>query len=323
MSKYHSEDKAVFQKYAKKRRTMTVLFIFMVTVLFMAGFQFSSFGNKKDKYQEVKEISDFEEYKKGRLSGGILSAMNDAKKSELAESQPSSAPADEKRQQKLIKKGKNYEKDSEIIEKYTTALDAGSYSSFQPAGGRRNFIPGGGAQGGVLIKDKKSLNVEKTLNIHNVEIKVKLDYSIRSTASSTVIATVIKGSDTVTEGSKFYGQASGYSNKRTQISFSKLIINGSTYSVKGFAISGRDPGIESEVTDISKENSASSIKQGVARTVSNIAVKLAGSTGSVAGEAASNTVDPASSEIQKQAEADKMTQEYRVPAGTAFFIYLE
>ena len=323
MSKYHSEDKAVFQKYAKKRRTMTALFVFMFVILFMAGFLVSDFKRNNDKYQDVEKINDFDEYKKGKLSGGILSAMNDVKKSELAESAPESVPANQKKQSKLIKKGKNFELDTEIVEKYASVVDAAADNSFQSTGKRRSFTPGGGSQGGILIKNRKSENAEKTLNIHDVEIKVKLEYSIRSTAASTVVATVVQGNENIPEGSKFYGSASGYVNKRTQIVFSKLIIDDTAYSVKGFAVSGRDPGIESEVTDISKENSASSIKQGVARTVSNIAVRLAGSTGSAGEEAASNTVDPASSEMQKQQEANKMTTEYRVPAGTPFFIYLE
>lgn len=324
MSKYHSDDKSVFQKYSRKRKTIMLLLISMLFFLFLTGFIISEFDQKKQRYQEDNMFNDFDEFKKGKLTGGILSAMNDKINSRSDELDPKPVKSVEKKKEKVIKKGKNYEKDEEIIEKYASAMDAASETPLQTGRGRRNFTPGGkGAEGGVFIKSNKSENAEKELNIHNVEIKAKLEYSIRSTAASTIIATVIKGTENIPAGSKFYGHASGYINKRTQISFSKLVINQETYSVKGFAVSGKDPGIESEVAEISEENTKSSIKQGVVKTVSNLAVKLAGSAGSTGGDAASNTVDPAAGEIQRQQEANKMTAEYRVPAGTAFFIYLE
>jgi hypothetical protein len=180
-------------------------------------------------------------------------------------------------------------------------------------------------KGGVYFRGQKNTS-EKSDNkfkLHNTKVKVKLEFSIRSTAVSTVVAIVKDGSEKIPKGAKFYGRASGYANKRTQIKFSRLVIGEKDYQVKGFAISGRDPGIESEVTDISKENIDSSIKQGLVKTVSGIAQKYAGVAGNVAGSAASNTVAPASQEMNRQQEANKMTQEYRVPAGTAFFIYLE
>jgi hypothetical protein len=323
------EKQSDFEKYKRKRRGLLGFFILMFSLLFLIGTGFSFIqknSSKADPDGEDIKINDFEEYKKGKLSGSISSAMNEKEKEELIESKPALENMPSEKTVKKTAKGKNYQKDEEILEKYAAAIDPATSetSGLNSRNGRRHFVPGGGdSKGGVFIKNNKMLSTQKSLDIHNLQIKVRLEFSIRSTAASTVVATVFEENRTIPKGSKFYGTATGYVNKRTQLSFSKLITVDAEYSIKGFAISGRDPGIESEVTDISSENAASSIKQGMARTVSNIAVKLAGTTGNTGGEAASNTVDPASSEIQKQAEANKMTQEYRVPAGTSFSIYLE
>lgn len=323
------EKQSDFGKYQRKRKGLLGFFILMFSSLFLIGTGFSFIqknSSRADTDEEDIKVNDFEEYKKGKLSGSISSAMNDTKKADLIESKPLLENMPSSNIVKKTAKGKNYQKDEEILQKYAAAIDPASSenSNLNSRNGRRYFVPGGGdSKGGVFIKNNKMLSAQKTLDIHNLQIKVRLEFSIRSTASSTVVATVFEESGAIPKGSKFYGTATGYVNKRTQLSFSKLITADAEYSIKGFAISGRDPGIESEVTDISSENAASSIKQGMVRTVSNIAVKLAGATGSTGGDAASNTVDPASSEIQKQAEANKMTQEYRVPAGTSFSIYLE
>jgi len=321
------EKQSDFEKYRRKKKGLLSFFIVMFLLLFFIGMAFSFIQrNSGRKNSDNIKIEDFDEYKKGKLSGSISSAMNDIKKVDLIESKPVIENMPPGNTVRKPGKGKNYQKDEEILQKYALAIDPASSenSALNSRNGRRHFVPGGGdSKGGVFIKNDKMLSTQKALDIHNLQIKVKLEFSIRSTSASTVVATVIEESGAIPKGSKFYGTATGYINKRTQLSFSKLISGDAEYSVKGFAISGRDPGIESEVTDISSENAASSVKQGMVRTVSNIAVKLAGTTGAVGGEAASNTVDPASSEVQKQAEANKMTSEYRVPAGTSFFIYLE
>lgn len=329
------EDSSVFyeheslEKNKKKKKGLLGFFVFMFGVLFLFGIAFSYISEKfGEKTGETKNdpINDFEELKKGRLSGSVSSAMNNSPKNELKEPIAQIEKKREPTKPAHISKGKNFLKDEEILEKYAQAIDPASAgnSSNNARTGRRNFIPGGSnPQGGVFIKKAESISSGKSFDLNNLQIKVKLEFSIRSTSSSTVIASAAEENGTIPKGAKFYGNATGYVNKRTQLSFSKLIIDGSEYSIKGFAISGRDPGIESEVTDISKSNIDSSIKQGVVQTLSNVATKYAGAGGNVSGDAASNTVNPASSELQKQAEANKMTTEYRVPAGTSFYIYLE
>ena len=183
------------------------------------------------------------------------------------------------------------------------------------------MAPGGG---GVFVKGKKEiLGKDNLFALHDVKVKVKLDFSIRSTAQSTVVATVLEETGEIPKGAKFYGSAKSFVNKRTQLAFSKLIIGADEFSVKGFAVSGKDPGIESEVTDISGENIKSEVKQGITKTAGAVVSRLAGSVGSTAGMTAANTVNPATAELAKQEDANKMRQEYRVPAGTSFFVYLE
>lgn len=327
------------KKHSKERRSAGILIVILALFLILIGISaslFSKFFTKKVE-EAVPETSivNLEDFIKGRVEGDIKSAMNKKTKKEIKEqfenkrtTETTKNFQDENLQKKSAKRGKNAQKDAEILQKYNEIMDAASSengSGFS-SNARRRFVPGGAnRQGGVFIKNKQksSTNDPEIFDLHNMKIKVKLEFSIRSTAPSTVVATVTEGDGKIPKNAKFYGAAVGFVNKRTQLNFSKLIIGSNEYAVKGFAISGKDPGIESEVTDISKTNIASSVKQGVIQTTSNAALKAAGIVGSIASDAAKNTLTPTTTEMQKQEEANKMTQEYRVPAGTTFYIYLE
>jgi len=319
-------EEKIFEKHTSGKKGMLFLFAIMFSALFGAGIALSLISKEKKIEPDAPEINNFDEFKRGRISGSLRSAMNSTETKETELELPVVKPEKEKVRINNYQGGKNRIKDEEILAKYATAVDpAGSDSGSGTRSGRRHFVPGGSsAQGGVFIKGGESVKGGgKTLDISDIKIKVRLEFSIRSTAASTIVAVVTEESGKIPKGAKFYGSASGYVNKRTQIRFNKLMMNGEEFSIKGFAISGRDPGIESEVTDIAKENIDSSVKQGITQTAANVVAKYAGVAGNVTGDAAANTVDPASSEMKKQQEANKMTQEYRVPAGTAFFIYLE
>jgi hypothetical protein len=331
-----------FEKHSRKRSGLMTGFIIMFILLIGTGIAMTVLSKMFEEKEAVEEkpIEDYSEMKKGQIQGSLTKAMNEKESKELTEQKIKSETGDVDTSQKVSSGqgqirstgtsgggySKNAQKDEEILAKYAESVDPASGGASGGArGGRRHFTPGGGGtQGGVYIKGSGNSGTDKkSLDIHNIKVKVRLEFSIRSTAASTVVAVVTEDSDRIPKGAKFYGSATGYVNKRTQLSFSKLLISGEEYTVKGFAISGRDPGIESEVTDIAKDNIDSSIKQGVVQTLAGVANKYAGGAGDIAGNAASNTVDPAAGEIQKQQEANKMTQEYRVPAGTGFFIYLE
>ena len=315
----------------KRKITLAALLsaFFLLTAVF-ASIPFIN-GEKNEEKEKGDNVNtnDFEDLMKGRLVGNIVGAMNISKnKKEPEYENPVHGSGGEgelrKQVKNSMKNNKNIEKDREILENYSKLKDAAEYEK-SSLGHRRRFVPGGENQGGgVFVKeDKKKKENGKSFAIHNLKVRTRLDFSIRSTAKSTVVATVIEDSDIIPKGAKFYGNASGFANKRTQLSFSKLIVGKEEFTVKGFAVSGKDPGIESEVTDISDENIKSDIKQGFTKTAGSIVAKLAGNAGSTVGTAALNTVNPVTSDLNQQEENNKMKQEYRVPAGTSFFVYIE
>lgn len=324
------KDSALAGTYRRKALFFVILFGIVFVAAFFTLFLFSGNGGKKGKEElENVKINDFSEFARGRLSGSIKSAMNASsrkagKENGFSESVEVVGKSPEKAVSKVKKVNKNEEKDREILENYAKMSDAAA-SSIQPAGRKRRFVPGGeGKSGGVFIKGVKAGGEsKKTLNLHDVKVKARLDFSIRSTAQSTVVATVTEETGEIPKGAKFYGTARSFVNRRTQLAFSKLIVGGEEFSVKGFAVSGKDPGIESEVTDISGENVKSEVKRGLTRTAGTIVSGLSAGIGGAVGTAANNTVNPAASELEKQEEANKMKQEYRVPAGTSFFVYIE
>ena len=329
-----------FGRHKRKRSALMTGFIVMFGLLLVAGIGMTALAKMFDEepVKEEKPIEDFSSLHRGRVSN-ISQEMNKGERTELKEQEvkthdpkPQQAkPVNAENRPRPTGGGgyrANEKKDEEILAKYAEAVDPAAGHGVvagNPRAQRRHFTPGSteGSRGGVFISGDREEKTERRLNIHNTQIRVRLEYSIRSTASTTVVAIVTDDSGKIPQGAKFYGNASGHANKRTQINFNRLVIDGTEYSVKGFAIQGRDPGIESEVTDISKENIDTAVRSGITQTASNIATHYAGAVGQQTGNAAQNTIDPAAAEVQRQQEANRLTQEYRVPAGTSFFIYLE
>ena len=315
------------EKYERSRRKVTFFALLLSLIALMLIFTALIFsGGKRDKavHDEVK-LNDFSELLRGRVVGDIKSAMNVPKSQKKSSNEADENRVEAAPQKAATKKrNKNEEKDREILEAYAKMSDAAAADG-HTGGRKRRFVPGGESQGGgVFVKGRKDAGKKENMfALHDVKVKVKLDFSIRSTAQSTVVATVLEEVGEIPKGAKFYGTAKSFVNKRTQLAFSKLMIGSDEFSVKGFAVSGKDPGIESEVTDISDENIKSEVKQGISKTAGTVLTGLAGSIGSTAGTTAANTVNPAAAEIARQEEANKMKQEYRVPAGTSFFVYLE
>ena len=322
----HVSEESRPEKYRGTRRKVT-FFVFLLTLIaVILVFTAVALGSRKDEKAAPEEVkfNDFSELARGRVVGDIKSAMNAKHKKNFGtetEEKRAGLPA---KAATAKKKNKNEEKDREILEAYAKMSDAAAAGN-AVATRKRHFVPGGESSGGgVFVKGRKNeAKKENLFALHDVKVKVKLDFSIRSTAQSTVVATVLEEIGEIPKGAKFYGSAKSFVNKRTQLAFSKLIIGTDEFVVKGFAVSGKDPGIESEVTDIADENIKSEVKQGISKTAGTILTGLAGSVGSTAGTTAANTVNPAASELAKQEEANKMRQEYRVPAGTSFFVYLE
>ena len=84
-------------------------------------------------------------------------------------------------------------------------------------------------------------------------------------------------------------------------------------------MTGKDPGLPSEVTEIAGENAGSSLKAGAIGVAGQVADNtLANVTqGATRGVLSESTKD-----LQKQHEEQKKQYEYFVPAGTVFTIYV-
>lgn len=319
-----------FEKHGKKRSSLIISFIVLFSVIIIAGIAVSLSDTSIKRPVDEEPIEDFEKYNKNKV-GNVESALNKGDDKKLKEQKRPLIAKKKKTKNRSSGSGKkrsggknkNTVKDEEILNKYSGSnAGAGVVRAT-----RKGFKPGGSEKGGgVYIKGRSSDDGKETSKkfIHkNFKIKVKLQFSIRSTAATTVVAVVTQGNDQVPEGSKFYGNASGYVNNRTQIRFKTLLTAGQEFSVTGFAISGKDPGIPSEVTDVSNANIKAGVKQGVGNTASNILKNVTSRLSGGVADASSNTTEPVNEEYQKQEEANKMKQEYRVPAGTSFYIYLE
>lgn len=230
--------------------------------------------------------------------------------------------------------GKNALEDKRIIEKYK-AIDPLAAADL-PSPGNPTFgysspvnpsvrdmvrpsRPGGtGKRGGVVVLGKKE-DLSKEISLkRNQSINVRLKFSIRSTAGNSVIAVATSDKGEIRKGTIFYGHAS-FSNKRTYVTFSKARSENREFILKGLAVSGRDPGIPSHVSEI-EGNATKSLKSGIIGAAGKVADKvLSNATGGVAGGVITEPV----ADLRGQEEATKKTVEYRVPAGTTFYVYIE
>jgi len=319
----------------QKRLVIVLLSIFSGLIALSALLGPKPSENTKEIPSDTDRNEIFESYARERLNGSLRSAMNQEVRREISEQREKSGKTKPPKGQPSGF-GKNQKKDEEILMKYAQMSDAASASQVDKdesrkstPSARRRFVPGGGEElkraGGITMKGSRSSGTKKTdaSDLHDTRVRVRLDFSILSTAPSTVVATVIEGNDLVPADSKFYGRAVRFINKRTQISFSELLTGGRKVNVKGFAVSGKDPGVESDVTDIASRNINLSVRAGATRTLADTALNIASAIGGGVADAAGNTVTPAASELNRQNEAERMTQEYRVPAGRTFFVYLE
>ena len=319
----------------QKRIVIALLAVFSGLIAISLLAELKPSENQKENHADTDSNDLFESFARERLSGSLRSAMNQDKRREISEQNGKQEETKRKKNQ-ASGGGKNQKKDEEILLKYAEMSDAAADSPVQKneaqpsaRSARRSFLPGSGEEmkrhGGITIKGSGSAesNERNKLDMHDTRVKVRLDFSILSTAPSTVVATVIEENEAIPANSKFYGKAVRFINKRTQISFSELLIGSKKVNVKGFAVSGKDPGVESEITDIASQNINLSVRQGAARTLANTALNIASAIGGGVADAAGNTVNPAASELNRQEEANRMTQEYRVPAGKTFFVYLE
>ncbi len=250
---------------------------------------------------------------------------------ETAGTTPSETPTQPsvERPRTVSSRSLNYLKDKEIIEQYravnpAAAADDGSAVPsgesalrYRPrpfsAGSAQNSL-----QGGVRVIGREEGDRKKAMEFHDLLLKARLKFSIRSSASNAIVAETTQEVTGIPAGSLLYGTGS-FANKRTYVQFHKVRIGENEYEIKGYAISGKDPGIPSEVIEI--ENNAkitftSGVTDAAGRVLDNLAATATGG-------AMSGVISGTAGELKEKNEQERARYEYRVGAGTMFTVYIE
>lgn len=222
---------------------------------------------------------------------------------------------------------KNFEKDKDIIEQYKDinpaaaagGAEGGTSLRYRP----RPFAAGSGndTKGGVTYTNQpniKSGGDTGEFPLHDVQVRARLKFSIRSSASNQITAVSDVDMDGLPAGAIFYGSGS-FSNKRTYVQFNKVRSGDREYSIKAYAVSGKDPGIASEVIEI-ENNAKITFTSGVTDAAGKVLDNLASTA---TGGATSGIVNGTAGEVKDKNEQERARYEYRVGAGTGFIVYIE
>lgn len=247
------------------------------------------------------------------------------------EEQPSAAPQTAQAPRPKTGKGANYYKDKDIIEQYKevnpgAAAAEGTAPAANPEGNSLRYRPRpfsagstGDNKGGIRITGRDTgPQKTNTIQLHNTQLKARLKFSIRSSASNSITAESNQDIENIPAGSIFYGSGS-FSNKRTYVQFNRVRIGETEYDVKAYAISGKDPGIPSEVIEI-ENNAKITFTSGVMDATGKVLDNLVSSATAGAG---SGVVNDTTGEVKDKNEQQRARYEYRVGAGTTFTIYIE
>ncbi|HPS31745.1 MAG TPA: hypothetical protein PLZ43_15930 [bacterium] len=215
--------------------------------------------------------------------------------------------------------GPNCMKDKEILDKYASVNpDAASGGMAGGSGGLMNIPARQGTKGGLNILGKSAGEAKAKAKYYNLTIKAALQFGVRSSGGSNVVAVLKESKGDFPEGTVFYGTAT-FSNKRTYVNFSHAIVNDEKIPLEGKAMQGADPGIPSEVTEIAADNANSSLKSGALGAVGKVADNA---LSRVTAGATEGVLSEPTSDLQKQEEKEKKQFEYFVPAKTTFTIYI-
>lgn len=302
-------------KNTKRIKRMVVIVAIMVLAVILFAVWWQNSATEERVVQD--DAFDMGGLTRGRVSPQSLSSMMNSSSSRRVVEIVPHAKSQTKPKKRTPKSSFNSRKDEEILMKYAAVRDGSVAENTSLRRGRSNARK----QGGVFLLGKKSL-VKKKSALHNVKIKVKLALSIRSSSRAPVIAEVVSDGEQIAKGTKFIGTPTAFSNGRTQVRFSEMRLNGLRTTMRGFAISGKDPGIPSDVTDISS-NINKTVSSGAIKSVTAIAAGVVGGLSGTASTASNNMISPAGNEVADQKQSNKMQQEFRVPAGTVFHIYVE
>ena len=216
---------------------------------------------------------------------------------------------------------RNAQKDAEILAQYAEidpeAASGGSVSANNKLA-RLNALPQRQGSGGLNVIGANSEEKKEKASYYNLELKAKLKFGVRSSGGNSVVATISESKGDFPEGTIFYGEAT-FNNKRTFVNFTHAQTGERKVQLDGRAMTGKDPGLPSEVTEIAGENAGSSLKAGAIGVAGQVADNtLANVTqGATRGVLSESTKD-----LQKQHEEQKKQYEYFGPAGTVFTIYV-
>lgn len=217
---------------------------------------------------------------------------------------------------------KNYESDKQIISKYENMnpTATGGEPAFTERKKPIPFTPGGSAgnMGGIHWVDAQPNTHKLTATISGDSVKAKLLLAIRSSDGSTIMAITQLDIEKLPEGSTCYGSGS-FSNKRTYIKFNRCKTSNGEIAVNGRATTGRDPGIVSELIEITN-NAGITFKTGIFDAAGRVLDTVVSNT---TGGATSGIINNTTGDVKASNEAQKASFEYFVPANTTFNIYFE
>lgn len=215
----------------------------------------------------------------------------------------------------------NAKKDEEILRQYSEidpAAASGESISASNKLARLNALPQRQGGGGLnVIGSKNDENTAKK-SYYNLELKARLKFGVRSSGGNSVVATISEAKGDFPEETIFYGEAS-FNNKRTFVRFTHAQAGERKIMLDGRAMTGKDPGLPSEVSEIAGQNAESSLKAGAIGVAGQVADNtLANVTQGVT----RGVLNDSTKDLQKQQEEQKKQYEYFVPAGTVFTIYV-
>ena len=109
----HAEEKSA-EKYSRKKNGIVILFSIMFSTLLGAGITLSFISNEKKIEPDIPEVNNFDEFKRGRISGSLRSAMNSVGNNENEIDTSVIKPQQKKAKINFNQDGKNKQKDAEI-----------------------------------------------------------------------------------------------------------------------------------------------------------------------------------------------------------------
>jgi len=228
-----------------------------------------------------------------------------------------------------IKRGSNYQKDRDIISQYE------KINPNAAAGGEAGgVVPGDGPKEGediaeyyqkrrttktlhsVNIKDTKTESEGKgkpTLALQNIKVRAKLTRSLSTSTKAEAKAEILEDAPSLPAGSLCFGNISGTNNNRAEITFSRCIVGGTTYTVSGTATQNNIVGVVGKVETVADKNLGSNAISAGASVAGKLIDKATGGL-------TSDLTTAQKSDVQKDQDAKKKEIILTIAPGASFTI---